>query len=211
MALHDDRKEYTQGSLEDFLLHEDPISMFRTWLEAYRATGAADATAFALSTVSADGMPNARIVLLKELLDGELVFFTNYRSQKGQDLAVHPVAHALFFWPSMERQVRVQGSVRQISADESRAYFASRPLGSQWGAVASEQSQPTPDRASLDAQLAEVQRRFPESVPCPEHWGGYALKAARLEFWQGRASRMHDRLQFTLTSGGNWAAQRLQP
>jgi len=160
---------------------------------------AEDATAFALSTVSSQGEPDARIVLLKELRGRELVFFTNYRSKKGQDLEAHPRAHALFFWPAMERQVRIFGSVARVSDQESLTYFASRPVGSQWGAAVSDQSQPVASPAN------------PNGVPRPPHWGGFALTAHRIEFWQGRASRLHDRIQYQHRADGTWSAQRLQP
>lgn len=211
MALHDDRKEYIMGNLDDRWLLADPLVQFESWLEEYRATGAEDSTAFALSTVSKNGEPDARIVLLKEFRGGELVFFTNYLSKKGQDLNVNPKAHALFFWPSMERQIRIFGTVQRISAAESSAYFNSRPLSSQWGAVASMQSQPIASRDAMEAQLKRVQAIHPDFVDRPEHWGGFALRAEHIEFWQGRASRLHDRIQFKLQPESGWAAQRIQP
>jgi len=187
------------------------MTQFAAWLEEYLASGADDATAFALSTVSEEGQPDARIVLLKELRGRDLVFFTNYASKKGRDLAKNPSAHALFFWPSLERQVRICGLVRRIPAHESDAYFASRPLGSQWGAVASSQSQPITSRADMEVQWAKVQQANPNGVARPKHWGGYALSVDRIEFWQGRASRLHDRIQFNLSANDTWTAQRLQP
>ncbi|MEY4969762.1 MAG: hypothetical protein RLZZ261_1533 [Bacteroidota bacterium] len=211
MALHDDRKEYVKGSLDDRWLEADPLTQFAEWLLEYRESGAEDATAFALSTASVDGEPDARIVLLKELRGRDLVFFTNYESKKGQDLAENPRAHALFFWPSLERQVRIYGSVRRVSDQESSTYFASRPVASQWGAVASNQSQPISSRDAMDARLAKVQSANPNGVQRPKHWGGFALEAVRIEFWQGRASRMHDRICFQLRADGLWSAQRLQP
>ncbi|MEY3928182.1 MAG: pyridoxamine 5-phosphate oxidase [Bacteroidota bacterium] len=211
MALHDDRKEYVKGSLDDRWMHADPYVQFQAWMEEFRATGAEDATAFALSTVASNGDPDARTVLLKEFREGDLIFYTNYASKKGKDLEANPRAHALFFWPSLERQIRVLGSVRKISAEESSAYFASRPLGSQWGAAASQQSQPIASREAMEAQLKSIQDQHPESIPRPEHWGGYAIRAERIEFWQGRASRLHDRIQFTRQPDQSWTAQRLQP
>ncbi|MEY3694062.1 MAG: pyridoxamine 5'-phosphate oxidase [Schleiferiaceae bacterium] len=211
MALHDDRKEYVKGSLDDRWLNADPLVQFAAWLEEYRATGVEDSTAFALSTVSAEGQPDARIVLLKELRGRDMIFFTNYASKKGRDLDRVPSAHALFFWPSLERQIRIGGRVRRIPASESDAYFASRPLGSQWGAAASDQSQPIASRSEMEQRLAEVQRANPDGVVRPEHWGGFALAVDRIEFWQGRASRLHDRIQFHLSAAETWTAQRLQP
>jgi len=211
MGLHDDRKEYVKGSLDDRWMHADPYVQFQAWMEEFRATGAEDATAFALSTVAANGDPDARTVLLKEFREGDLIFYTNYASKKGKDLDATPRAHALFFWPSLGRQIRVLGSVHKISGEESSAYFASRPLGSQWGAAASQQSQPIGSREAMEAQWKAIQDQHPESIPRPEHWGGYAIRAERIEFWQGRASRLHDRIQFTRQSDQSWAAQRLQP
>lgn len=210
MRLDDDRKEYQAGSLPDAVLQADPWVLFTDWLAEYRATGAADATAFALSTVSSQGLPDARIVLLKEALDGKLVFFTNYTSKKGQDLASNPHAHALFFWPALERQVRMSGSVDRIEAHLSDAYFHSRPLGSQRGAIASAQSQPIASASALAAQFSSAEAILDADLKRPEHWGGYALQVHRIEFWQGRPSRMHDRLTFTKTPTG-WASERLQP
>lgn len=211
MALHDDRKEYTKGILDDRCLGVEPLVQFADWLEAYRNTGAEDATAFALSTVSSQGEPDARIVLLKELRGRELVFFTNYRSKKGQDLEAHPRAHALFFWPAMERQVRIFGSVARVSDQESLTYFASRPVGSQWGAAVSDQSQPVASREAMEERLLALSTANPNGVPRPPHWGGFALTAHRIEFWQGRASRLHDRIQYQHRADGTWSAQRLQP
>ena len=211
MALHDYRKEYVRGSLDDRWLEANPLTQFAEWLEEYRESGAEDATAFALSTATVDGVPDARIVLLKELRGRDLVFFTNYESKKGQDLQANPQAHALFFWPSVERQIRIYGRVRRVSDQESAAYFASRPIASQWGAAASNQSQPIASRDAMDARLAEVSLAHPNGVERPKHWGGLALEAERFEFWQGRASRMHDRIYFQLRADGSWSAQRLQP
>lgn len=211
MGLHDDRKEYVKGSLDDRWMLADPFVQFQAWMDEYRATGVEDATAFALSTVATNGDPDARTVLLKEFREGDLIFYTNYSSKKAKDLESNPRAHALFFWPSLERQIRVLGSVHKISPEESTAYFKSRPLGSQWGAAASQQSQPIASREAMEAQLKAVQEKHPESIERPEHWGGYAIRAERIEFWQGRASRLHDRIQFTRQPDQSWTAQRLQP
>ena len=210
MRLGDDRKEYTVGSIEDAVLLADPWLLFCTWLAEYRATGASDATAFALSTVASNGCPDARIVLLKDVSDGSLVFYTNYDSKKGQDLAFKPHAHALFFWPAMERQMRISGPVEKVDAATSDAYFRSRPVGSQRGAIASAQSQPISGRPALEIQF-EAAEAIPEAeLKRPAHWGGYTLRAERMEFWQGRPSRMHDRFAFTHSKSG-WSAVRLQP
>lgn len=210
MRLNDDRKEYVAGSLDDSALFSDPWSLFGAWLEEYRATGVADATAFALSTVDPLGHPDARIVLLKDVQDGSLIFYTNYASKKGHDLAANPYAHALFFWPSLERQMRISGMVEKVDGAMSDAYFHSRPLGSQRGAIASAQSQPISGRPALELQFEAAEAIPVVELQRPAHWGGYAIRAERMEFWQGRPSRMHDRIAFTHTESG-WSAVRLQP
>lgn len=211
MGLHDDRKEYLKKSLDDQGLHHDPMVQFGLWLQEYRETGADDSTAFAISTVSSNGDPDSRIVLLKEVRDEKLVFFTNYNSKKGRDLSTNPRAHALFFWSNLERQVRILGSVVRIPRDESERYFASRPIKSQWGAAASQQSEPVANRAAMEEQLRLTQETYPNQVPCPPDWGGFALSVDRIEFWQGRESRMHDRIRFNREPLGDWTTERLQP
>jgi len=211
MGLHDDRKEYLKKSLDDQGFHHDPMVQFGLWLQEYRDTGAEDSTAFAISTVSSNGDPDSRIVLLKEVRDEKLVFFTNYNSKKGRDLSRNPRAHALFFWSNLERQVRILGSVVRIPRDESERYFASRPIKSQWGAAASQQSEPISNRAAMDDQLRLTKEAYPTQVPCPPDWGGFALSVDHIEFWQGRDSRMHDRIRFNREPLGEWTIQRLQP
>ena len=210
MALHDDRKEYIKGSLDDRWMNADPFVQFQAWMDEFRATGAEDATAFALSTVSSDGHPYARIVLLKALEQGRMQFFTHYTSKKGRDLAANPFAHALFFWPSQERQVRVFGPVSRVDSAWSTQYFNSRPAESRRGAIASDQSAPIESRAALDGQFQALQATPDAALQRPEGWGGYALEIQRIEFWQGRPSRMHDRLVFTKQDAA-WHVQRLQP
>ena len=210
MRLTDDRKEYVAGSLDDSALHVDPWVLFARWLDEYRATGASDATAFALSTISREGFPDSRVVLLKDAKEGSLVFYTNYASKKGQDLEAHPHAHALFFWPSLERQMRIFGAVERVDAVVSDAYFHSRPIGSQRGAIASAQSQYVSGRGALEAQFAQAEAIPEADLKRPEYWGGYSLRVERMEFWQGRPNRMHDRIVFTKSKSG-WTAERLQP
>lgn len=210
MSLHDDRKEYRANSLSDEEKSADPVALFSEWLESYRQTGVADATAFALSTVSSDCHPDARIVLLKALEQGRMQFFTHYTSKKGRDLAANPFAHALFFWPSQERQVRVFGPVSRVDSAWSTQYFNSRPAESRRGAIASDQSAPIESRAALDGQFQALQATPDAALQRPEGWGGYALEIQRIEFWQGRPSRMHDRLVFTKQDAA-WHVQRLQP
>jgi pyridoxamine 5'-phosphate oxidase len=211
MGLHDDRKEYLKKSLDDQGFHHDPMVQFGLWLQEYRDTGAEDSTAFAISTVSSNGDPDSRIVLLKEVRDEQLIFFTNYNSKKGRDLSGNPRAHALFFWSNLERQVRILGSVLRIPRDESERYFASRPIKSQWGAAASQQSEPIANRAAMEDQLRLTQEVNPTQVPCPPDWGGFALSVDHIEFWQGRESRLHDRIRFKREPLGEWTNQRLQP
>jgi pyridoxamine 5'-phosphate oxidase len=164
-----------------------------------------------LATSSADGFPSARIVLLKGYDKNGFVFFTNYNSQKGQEIAVNPKACLLFFWKELERQVRIDGSIEKISAEESEIYFKSRPLGSRIGAWCSPQSSVIPDRSILDKNVAHFTKKFNEQeVPRPDHWGGYIVKPTAIEFWQGRSSRLHDRLRYSAKPEG-WKLERLAP
>ena len=164
-----------------------------------------------LATTGTDGQPSARIVLLKSFDDRGFVFYTNYQSRKGQELSENPRASLLFYWPQLWRQVRIEGVVEKISPAESEAYFQSRPLGSKLGAWASNQSQVVDQRETLEARFAELQKRFGEDIPRPEHWGGYRLKPNSIEFWQGRDNRLHDRLRYGLQEDGGWAIDRLGP
>lgn len=207
------RREYEQGSLDESRVDPDALKQFDAWFAD--AAGAIDANAATLATVDADGMPDARIVLLKDVADGAFRFFTNYQSTKGRQLAASPKATLLFFWAALERQVRVRGRVAKVAAAESDAYFASRPRGSQIGAWASAQSEVLTDRASLDDAVRRYSDEYPEgtTVPRPPHWGGYALTPLEIEFWQGRTSRLHDRLLYVRAEndGGGWQIRRLSP
>jgi pyridoxamine 5'-phosphate oxidase len=166
----------------------------------------------ALATATRDGVPAVRTVLLKDVNESGFVFFTSYASPKARDLADNPVASLLFFWAALERQVRVSGSVNRVPRELSEEYFASRPTTSQWAAWASTQSAPLPDRAALEAQFEQIKRRFGEApAPCPPEWGGYALAPQHIEFWQGRSSRLHDRLLYTKRADGTWSRTRLSP
>jgi pyridoxamine 5'-phosphate oxidase len=165
-----------------------------------------------LATATPDGRPSARIVLLKGVDAEGFIFFTSYDSQKGRELEANPLAALVFFWPELERQVRVTGVARRIGREESESYFQSRPRGSRIGAWASTQSQVIPDRASLETRIAEMETAFPGAeIPLPPFWGGYRIEPESIEFWQGRRSRLHDRLRYTLGPDGGWAIERLAP
>ena len=191
----------------------NPIRQFQSWSDEVRAQGVSeqDTISMTLATTGTDGQPSARIVLLKSFNDRGFVFYTNYQSRKGQELSENPRASLLFYWPQLWRQVRIEGVVEKISPAESEAYFQSRPLGSKLGAWASNQSQVVDQRETLEARFAELQKRFGEDIPRPEHWGGYRLKPNSIEFWQGRDNRLHDRLRYRLQEDGGWAIDRLGP
>ncbi len=206
-----ERAAYLRSQLRRDEVAEDPVRQLRGWLGDAAAADVREPNAMVLSTVDADGMPDARVVLLRDLGDGGLVFHSNRRSEKGRQLAANPGASALFFWPELERQVRVRGSVALLDDAASDVYFASRPRGSQIGAWASPQSEPLLDREQLDELVAEVTARFARGdVPRPPHWGGFVLVPRTIEFWQGRTSRLHDRFRHTRTDAG-WTVARLAP
>lgn len=205
------RREYMRESLSESDVHANPIRQFdRWWAEALKAD-IDEVNAMTLSTLSEHGFPGSRIVLLKGYDDQGFVWFTNYESRKGQDLAAHPKASLLFFWKELERQVRIEGVCERINAEESDAYFNSRPEGSRIGAWASPQSRPIQSREILDRNLAEISERFQDSpIYRPPHWGGYRLNPVMMEFWQGRPSRLHDRIRYDLFDDG-WKITRLAP
>lgn len=235
MAIADLRREYSLGGLRRNDLHPDPLEQFRQWFDqatgkrvsgrvrafairCYKAllqiTGVqgADLNAMTLSTADAEGRPSARVVLLKGLDERGFVFFTNYGSRKGRELAQNSQAALTFYWGEQERQVTVAGTVEKLPPAESEAYFASRPRGSRIGAWASEQSEEVKDRATLERTWQEYERRFPgETIPMPPNWGGYVLRPNRIEFWQGRPNRMHDRFRYTRKADGAWEIVRLCP
>jgi pyridoxamine 5'-phosphate oxidase len=191
----------------------NPIRQFQTWLDEVRASGLSeqDAISMTLATAGKDGQPSARIVLLKSFDDRGFVFYTNYHSRKGKELNDNPRACLLFYWPQLWRQVRIEGDIEKVSTMESEAYFQSRPLGSRLGAWASNQSEVVDSREVLEARFAELEKRFGNDVPRPEHWGGYRLKPGSIEFWQGRDNRLHDRLLYRLQEDGSWSIERLGP
>jgi pyridoxamine 5'-phosphate oxidase len=199
------------AGLDESQLLPEPMAMFRAWLEQAIAAEPLEPTAMTLATASPEGRPTARVVLLKGCDDG-FVFFTNYGSRKARELAANPWAALVFYWPALDRQVRAEGRVERTSSAESAAYFARRPQPSQLGAWASRQSAPIAGRAELERRLAEVAERFAGGeVPAPEFWGGYRLRPEQVEFWQGRPSRLHDRLLYRRGAEGGWVIERLQP
>lgn len=206
------RRPYRAATLNDADLPREPLALFRSWLADAEAAGEPEPNAMALATVSPEGQPRVRYVLLKYVEQGGFVFFTNYGSLKGHDLAVTPRAALVFWWPQLERQVRVEGSVTRLDDAASDAYFALRPRGSQIGAWSSEQSTHIRNRAELSAAQAANEERFAgQVVPRPAGWGGYLVRPERLEFWQGREDRLHDRFEFALTDAQAWRIQRLAP
>ncbi|MBD3767771.1 MAG: pyridoxamine 5'-phosphate oxidase [Gammaproteobacteria bacterium] len=209
--LADIRIHYQKDALDWDKLAADPLVNLRQWIDDAIADHLYEPTAMMLATVDAELQPHARVVLLKGL-DSGLVFYTHYTGPKGQDLAHNPKAALTFFWPEMERQVRVEGRVEKVSAEESDRYFASRPRDSQLGACASAQGQVVANRAELEARFADMAAKFAgKAVQRPDHWGGYRLVPHRLEFWQGRPNRLHDRLVFKRQADGVWATERLAP
>lgn len=208
--IKDYRSDYGKQTLNRKDLPQNPIELFQSWLQEAMDTIEKDANAFTLSTVASNGFPNSRVVLLKEVRKEGFVFFTNYNSQKGQEIDQNPQVSLNFFWPSLERQVRVQGLVEKVSEKESDAYFGTRPYKSQVGAWASEQSIVINSRNTVVKRFALFTSKYLTRVPRPPHWGGYLVKPQKIEFWQGRNSRLHDRFVFQLNDSV-WTANRLAP
>jgi pyridoxamine 5'-phosphate oxidase len=204
-------REYLAGKLTRETLEADPLDQFRTWLVDAAETDLPDPNAMALATVDAAMRPSMRMVLLKAFDERGFLFTTNYDSRKGTELDANPNASLLFYWPPLERQVRIDGAVERTSPEESDRIFQGRPRGARLGAWASRQSRTIPDRQSLERRLREVDKRYPEEIPRPGYWGGFRLLPERFEFWQGRVHRLHDRFRFERSDAGAWSVERLSP
>ena len=232
MNLGDFREDYRRGALDRTALDANPLFQFETWFRdatgeqaqsRWRKIGIAlyklwcaicnhrpaDINAMTLATVDKDGKPSTRTVLLKSVDERGFIFFTNYDSRKGRELADNPNAALTFFWSELERQVCVAGSVTKLPVAESAAYFKNRPRGSQLAAWASNQSEVIPDRAALETKWRELEKKFPNEIPLPPHWGGFILRPERIEFWQGRPSRLHDRFSYARQPDNSWKLERL--
>jgi pyridoxamine 5'-phosphate oxidase len=208
--LSDLRKSYMKGSLSEEDVQANPIDQFHIWFKQAQEADLPEPNAMTVASVDADGKPSARIVLIKEVTDAGFVFFTNYDSRKGKALIANPLAALLFFWPELERQIRVEGNVEKLTESESDEYYHSRPLDSRIGAWASPQSQVITSRTQLVTRAAEYGLKFALNPPRPPHWGGFRVKPKALEFWQGRPSRLHDRIHYK-KSGMGWIIERLAP
>ncbi len=209
--LADFRKEYSMDKLEESHLPENPLWLFDQWLEDAISKGVPEPNAMTLATVTPEGRASARVLLLKEVRDEAFVFYTNYQSQKGKDLEANPHATLVFLWLDMQRQVRISGLVNKVSPEESDAYFAVRPRNSQISAVISPQGKAIIGREELENAFYEAFEKHRDAeIKRPEHWGGYAVKPESIEFWQGRESRLHDRILYS-RKAGEWAFQRLAP
>lgn len=206
------RKEYAHAALGEADLPADPFAQFGTWFAEAIAAELPEPNAMTVATATPDGMPSIRVLLLKSWDEAGFVFYTNYTSQKGQELTRNPVVALNFYWPALERQIRIIGSVEQVAPEESDAYFASRPVGSQIGSLVSPQSSVIPDRAFLETRQRELAQQYHDQPPTrPTTWGGYRVTPDLVEFWQGRPNRLHDRLRYRRTAIGDWTIERLAP
>jgi pyridoxamine 5'-phosphate oxidase len=210
MNIADLRREYMLGGLSEASVDRDPLVQFERWMQDAIDASLPLPNAMTLATVSAQGTPDARAVLLKGIDGGGFVFYSNYLSRKGRQLEAKPAGCLLFLWSAIERQVRIEGSVERVAGSESDAYFASRPLGARLAAWASAQSERVADRAALERSLEQMRARHGNRPPRPSHWGGYRLTPVAIEFWQGRENRLHDRLLYRRAAGA-WTIERLAP
>lgn len=212
MSLADLRREYMGHGLAETDVDADPIRQFAVWFDEVVAAGLVEPNAMTLATARPDGRPSARMVLLKDFDHRGFVFYTNYEGRKGRELAANPWAALVFFWVELSRQIRIEGRVERTSAHESDAYFASRPLGSQIGATASRQSEVLAGREPLEVRVRALEAAYADQpVPRPEYWGGFRVVPETIEFWQGRPSRLHDRLRYCCLTDGAWKIERLSP
>jgi pyridoxamine 5'-phosphate oxidase len=211
-SIADLRRDYSAGGLTESDAGLEPFSLFRRWFDQAVAAELSEPNAMILATATASGKPSARAVLLKALDERGFTFFTNYDSRKGHELAANPNVALVFLWHQLERQIRIEGTVEVVSAEESDAYYRTRPLGSRLGAWASRQSEVIPSREFLEQQQAALLQKYPDGeVPRPSNWGGYRVLPQAIEFWQGRRSRLHDRILFTRQEDGSWGRARLSP
>ena len=211
MSIADLRREYARARLDESTVDPDPVAEFARWFDEALKAEALEPNAMTLATASENGAPSARIVLLKGFDQHGFVFFTDHRSRKGTELKSNPRAALVFYWPELERQVRITGRTETVSREDSEAYFRTRPRGSRIGAWGSHQSQVIPNRTLLEKQVSEAERMYPgDEVPLPPYWGGFRVIPDAIEFWQGRESRLHDRLRY-LRDGKRWRIERLSP
>jgi len=212
MNIADIRKDYKLQTLLETDVAASPIAQFGKWWDDAEKSEIVEINAMTLATASATGIPSARIVLLKGFDEDGFVFFTNYHSHKGKELGQNPNASLVFFWKELERQIRISGTVEKVSADKSDAYFFSRPQGSRIGAWASPQSHVIINREEIEERSLNFQQQYSDgNIPRPPHWGGYIVKPTQIEFWQGRPSRLHDRIQYSLQEDNSWLIERLAP